>query len=204
MTEEGRMPLGLDPGDLDGHTIEELTDYLDAGRTPADASIDDSPGCALALDALERLRVLTPALMAHDEATEPAPEPGWIQSILSGIALDARSGRRIPLAEPEEGSDLAITEGAVRGLIRAAENVFPGILIGRCRLNGDVTDLDASIGVEVDVSVPFGEPIARLADRLRSEIAARLRVHTRLSVTGIDITVHDIYMNDNYLDGGDR
>ncbi|MGM7667670.1 hypothetical protein [Microbacterium sp. A93] len=192
MTEEGRLPLGLDPGDLGGHTIEELTDYLDAGRTPADPSIDDSSGCALALEALARLRALTPELMARDAAAEPEPEPGWIQSILSGIMLDARSGRRIPLADADEASDLAITEGAVRGLIRAAENVFPGILIGRCRLNGDVTERDAPIGVEVDVSVPFGEPIVQLADRLRSEIFARLRAHTRLAVTGIDITVHDI------------
>ena len=38
--------------DLDGHTIEELSDYLDAGRTPVDASIEGSPGCRIALDAL--------------------------------------------------------------------------------------------------------------------------------------------------------
>lgn len=192
MTERSGLPLGLDPEDLDGHTVEELTDYLDAGRIPPDPSIDDSPGCALALDALERLRALTPALVARDEAAEPAAEPGWVQSILSGIAMDARSGRRIPLVAPDENSDLAITEGAVRGLIRAAENVFPGILIGRCRLDGDLGSHDAEVGVHIDVSVPFGQPIVRLTDRLRAEIAARLRVHTRLRITGIDITVHDI------------
>lgn len=192
MTDEGNLPLGLDISDLDGHTIEELTDYLDAGRTPADPSIEGSPGCVLALDALERLRALTPVLIARDEAAEPAPETSWVQSILSGIAMDARSGRRIPISDPDETSDLAITEGAVRGLIRAAENVFPGILIGRCRLNGDLTASDAEVAVAVDVSVPFGEPIMQLADRLRSEIAARLRRHTRLAVTGIDITIRDI------------
>lgn len=192
MTDEGNLPLGLDISDLDGHTIEELTDYLDAGRTPTDPSIEGSPGCVLALDALERLRALTPVLIARDEAAEPAPETSWVQSILSGIAMDARSGRRIPISDPDETSDLAITEGAVRGLIRAAENVFPGILIGRCRLNGDLTASDAEVAVAVDVSVPFGEPIMQLADRLRSEIAARLRRHTRLAVTGIDITIRDI------------
>lgn len=192
MTDEGRLPLGLEPSDLDGHTIEELTDYLDAGRSPADPSIDDSAGCNLALDALERLRLLTPALIARDEAAEPEVDQGWVQSILSGIAMDARSGRRIPLSDRDGDSDLAITEGAVRGLIRAAENVFPGILIGRCRLVGDVTDSTAEIGVDVDVSVPFGEPIVTLADRLREEIAVRLRTHTRLTISGIDITIHDI------------
>ena len=192
MTEEGRLSLGLDPGDLDGHTIEELSDYLDAGRSPVDPSIEGSPGCVLALDSLERLRGLTSALMARDEAAEPEPEPGWIQGILSGIAMDARSGRRIPLAEPDDASDLAITEGAVRGLIRGAESAFPGILIGRCRLMGDVTDRDAEIGVELDVSVPFGAQIPELAGRLRSEVASRLSRHTHLTVAGIDITVHDI------------
>src|SRR5690606_10365468 len=71
MTDDDATPLGLDPSDLDGHTIEELTDYLDAGREPANSSIDSSAGCVLALDALERLRALTPALMARDEAAEP-------------------------------------------------------------------------------------------------------------------------------------
>lgn len=192
MTDEGNLPLGLDSSDLDGHTIEELTDYLDADRTPADPTIEGSPSCVLALDALERLRALTPALIARDEAAEPEPEASWVQSILSGIAMDARSGRRIPLSDPDETSDLAITEGAVRGVIRAAENVFPGILIGRCRLDGDLTASDAEVAVEVDVSVPFGEPVMQLADRLRSEIAARLNRHTRLAVTGIDITIRDI------------
>ena len=192
MTDDDATPLGLDASDLDGHTIEELTDYLDAGREPANPSIDSSAGCVLALDALERLRALTPALMARDEAAEPEPEPGWIQSILGGITMDARSGRRIPLADADDHSDLAITEGAVRGLIRAAENAFPGILIGRCRLDGDVTARDAEIRVQIDVSVPFGEPITQLAERLRAEIAARLERHTRLTVAGIDIAVHDI------------
>lgn len=192
MTDDSNMPPGFDESELDGHTIEELTDYLEAGRTPANPSIDGSPGCVLALDALERLHALTPALMARDEAAEPEADPSWVRAILAGISIDARSGRRIPLAESDEDSDLAITEGAVRGLIRAAENAFPGVLIGRCTLTGDVTDPRAAIGVAIDMSVPFGEPIVRLADQLRTEVAARLAQHTRLVVTGIDITIRDI------------
>ncbi|WP_369374149.1 hypothetical protein AB1046_08145 [Promicromonospora sp. Populi] len=188
----GPRRLDLGPEGLDGHTIEELTDYLEAGRVPADPSIDGSPACQLALDALERLRGLTPALIAADTAAEPEADDGWVARVLGGIALEAHAGRRIPLTPPEPHADLGITEGAVRGLIRAAENAVPGVLVGRCRFEGDVTELGAPVRVLVDASVPYGEPLPRLADELRLEIAARLRVHTELNVTAIDITVRDV------------
>ncbi|WP_407358520.1 Asp23/Gls24 family envelope stress response protein [Microbacterium sp. LTA6] len=196
MNDEDNAPeqrlLGFEPDDLDGHAIEDLTDYLDAGRAPADPSIDGSPGCQLALDALERLRGLTPALVAADTAAEPAADARWVDRILSGIALDARSGRRIPLASPDPSVDFGVTEGAVRGLIRAAENAVPGVLVGRCRLDGDVTQIGAPIRIDIDVSVPYGQVIPRLADRLRAEVADRLNANTELNVTAIDITIHDI------------
>jgi uncharacterized alkaline shock family protein YloU len=185
-------PLSMEPEDLDGHTIEELSDYLDSGRSPADPSIDESAGCQIALDALERLRALTPELFVSDTAAEPEADETWVQSILAGIALDARAGRRIPIVIDLPGSDAGITEGAVRGVIRAAENTFPGVLIGRCRFEGDVTVPGEPILVRVDVSVAYGLPILDLVDLLRAEIATRLRAHTTLNVTGIDITVSDL------------
>ena len=186
-------PLAFESEDLDGHTIEELSDYLDNGRTPATPSIDQSPGCQIALEALERLRALTPELLAADAAIESEPDEGWVQSILAGITLDARAGRRIPIAVPMPEADLGITEGAVRGLVRAAETAVPGILIGRCRLDGDVTAPGEPVRVRVEASVPYGDPIPSLAGRLREEIGARLTAHTTLNVTGIDILVHDIH-----------
>ncbi len=183
--------LRVEPEDLDGHTIEQLGDYLDAGRQPLDESIERSPGCQLALDALERLRGLTPDLLAADTAAEPAPDESWVQRILGGIVLDARAGRRIPYAAPDRG-DLAITEGAVRGIVRAAENAIPGVLIGRCRLHGDVAASGAPVRIDIEATVPYGRSIARLSDQLRTEIAARLAAHTELNVPGIDILVHDV------------
>lgn len=184
--------LGLEPEDLDGHTLDELTDYLEAGRTPADPSIEGSAGCQLALDALERLSVLTPELLAADSAASGTVDDGWVDRILSGIALDARSGRRIPVASEDERVDLGVTEGAVRGLIRAAEETIPGVLIGRCRLDGDVTDPGVPIAIDVEVSVPYGMPILTLADQLRAEIGARLATHTELNITRIDLTIEDV------------
>lgn len=190
--DDAPTPIALGSEDLDGHTIEELTDYLEAGRTPADPSIDGSPACLLALDALDRLRGLTPALIAADTAAEPEADDGWVRQVLSGIALDAHAGRRIPLPAPGPDADLGITEGAVRGLIRAAENAVPGVLVGRCRFDGDVTKPDAPVRVLVEASAPYGVPLTGVADQLRAEITARLAAHTALNITAVDITIRDV------------
>ncbi|MFE7504140.1 hypothetical protein [Promicromonospora sp. NPDC057488] len=178
--------------DLDGHTIEELSDYLEAGRTPPDPSIEGSAACRLALDALTRLRDLTPDLIAADTAAEPEADDGWVRRILDGIASEARSGRRIPLSAPTPDADLVITEGAVRGLVRAAEGAVPGVLVGRCRFDGDLTTYGSPVRVLVDVSLLYGQPLPAATARLRAEIADRLAAHTALDVTGIDITVSDV------------
>ncbi|MDQ0647319.1 putative alkaline shock family protein YloU [Microbacterium natoriense] len=196
MTDERDAPelrrLGLEPADLDGHTIEQLTDYLDAGRVPADPTIDDSAGCRLALDALERLHAVTGRLMADDEAAEAEADESWVDRVLSGIVLDARSGRRVPIASSSPTADLGITEGAVRGLVRAAENSIPGVLVGRCRLDGDIEQPGAPVRVLLDASVPYGDPISDVVQRLRAEVGVRLRAHTELNVTGIDIVIRDV------------
>ena len=184
--------LGRGPDDLDGHTMEELSEYLDAGREPRDPSIEESAGCRLALDALERLQLLSDEMLEAEAREVPETDEGWMQRILSSIAFDARAGRRIPLPAPEPGVDLGITEGAVRGLVRGAERAVPGIVIGRCRLLGDVTVPDEAVTVSVEISVPYGEPIPRLVELLRSEISSRLRTHTRLRVAGIDVLVSDV------------
>lgn len=196
--------LGLEPEDLDGHTIEELTDYLEAGRSPVDPSIEGSPGCRLALDALERLRALTPELLAHDTAAAGPVDAGWVDHILSGISMDARAGRRIPYLVDDAHIDLGVTEGAVRGLVRAAEEEFPGVLLGRCRLEGDVSVPGAPVAVDVEVSVPYGMPLHRLADDLRATIAARLATHTALQVSRIDLTIHDVALPNRRGDGDDE
>lgn len=199
----GSRDIGVEPEDLDGHTIEELSDYLDAGCEPPDASIEQSPGCQIALDALRRLRALSPELLAADIAAEPEVDEGWVRSVMEGIALDARAGRRIPIAVIDSESDVGITEGALRGMIRAAENTIPGVLIGACRFDGDVMVLGAEVRVRVEVSVPYGGSIPGVADALREEIASRLQAHTTLNVVSIDITVHDIQRHPAVTEGND-
>lgn len=196
MTEEQKAPdvrqLGLEPSDLDGHTLEELSDYLEAGRLPVDPSIEGSPGCQLALDALERLQGLGGQLIEADAAARPEVDDSWVDRILSGIALDARAGRRIPFDESDPSVDFGITEGAVRGLIRSAENAVPGIMVGRSTLDGDVTVVGEPIRIAIEVTAIYGESIPTAVERLRAEIAERLHRQTDLTVTSIDVTVRDI------------
>jgi len=185
-----RLP---DPDDLDGHTIEELSDYLDAGRHPADASIDASPGCQIALTALSRLRSLSGAILETEASTEPEPGESWISAIVQNIGREARAGRSIPVSHPSSTASLALTEGSVRGLIRATGEEAGGLVVGRCRLDGDVTTPGAPVAIHVDVSAYGDESIPAAASRLRAAIDAALRRHTELVVTAIDITVHDIH-----------
>jgi hypothetical protein len=191
--------LGVETAQLNGHTVDELSAYLDAGRTPADLSIDESAGCQIALDAMERLRALAKSLIELDAQTVPPPDESWLSRILEAIASDARAGRRIPISHPAAGADLGITEGAVRGLVRAAETDVDGAIIGRCRLVGDVTIPGEPITVAIDASVVWGRNIQDLADQLRSAITRRLAAHTELNIASVDVTVYDIHQ----LPGGE-
>lgn len=206
MTEEEQTSadlrrLGLEPDDLDGHTIEELTDYLEAGRAPADASIDESPGCQLALDALERLHRLGGELIDADAAAMPVVDESWVDRILGGIALDARAGRRIPYASDDESTDFGITEGAVRGVIRSAENAVAGILVGRTTIDGDVETIGAPVRIGLEVSALYGTSIPRAVESLRREVAERLRHQTDLEIASIDIAVRDVQRFGTWTEG---
>lgn len=189
--------------DLAGHTIEELSDYLDRGLTPPDVTIDASPGCQLALASLRRLRTASRSLLGSDASGEPSRSDGWVQAIIDSISLDVRAGRDVPVHHSMRSARLAVTEGAIRGLVRGAGDGVGGVLVGRCRLDGDVTVPGSPITVLVDVTVLWGENIPAAVDRLRAAVFGDLIKHTELEIAGIDVTVHDIAAPQpgNSLDG---
>ncbi|MFD1715731.1 Asp23/Gls24 family envelope stress response protein [Amnibacterium flavum] len=196
--------LALEPDDLDGHTIDELSDYLDRDMTPPDPSIDGSAGCQIALDALERLREVSRAVLLADQAAPVPPDESWVTRVLLGIAVDARAGRDVPLTSTEPGAELAITEGAIRGLIRAAGDTVGGLLIGRVRLDGDVLVPGAPVRVTVDASVGWGQRIPDVVSRIRDAIHTQLLRHTELNVVAIDVNVHDIHVPEGFVRGVER
>ncbi|KQQ05286.1 MULTISPECIES: Asp23/Gls24 family envelope stress response protein [unclassified Rathayibacter] len=174
--------------------IDELSDYLDRGRIPYDPVIEESPEHRRTLRALERVRALSTALIDDDAERLPAPDDSWFGSILTQVRREARAGRDIPLASVEPDVSLTITEGAVRGLVREAGDSVPGVLVGRCRLVGDIDEPGVEVVVEVTISVFWGVPIAEAAQQVRERIHSRLLTQTELRVSTIDVRVEDVYL----------
>ncbi|TFB54727.1 Asp23/Gls24 family envelope stress response protein [Cryobacterium sp. TMT1-62] len=184
----------MNPSDeLAGHTFEELSDYLDRDRTPADPSIDGFPECEIALRGMQRLRRTQRALLRKDVERESEREDSWVNSILQHINLEARAGRDIPISHPSPTARLSVTEGAVRGILRAAGDGVPNIIVGRCRLDGEVSEPGAPVTVRVDATVLEGKNIPPLAEQLREALYTALSQHTELAVEAVDITIRDLY-----------
>ena len=182
----------LELDDLDGHSIDELADYLDAGMQPPDPTIDGSPACQNALAAILRVRHASLGSLeaaARDEA--PADE-SWIGGVLANISLESRSGRDVPLRAQSESERPVMTEGAIRSLIRRTGDGVPGVLVARCRLEGDVTELAAPIRVVVEVAIMSGPSIVATADLVRTAVAQALAEQTDLVVESIDVVVRDL------------
>lgn len=184
----------VDPDLLDGHTVDELTDYLDAGMMPADPSIDDSPSCQNALAAIARLRSVSRDALDAAALDERPADDGWVSGILANISLEARSGRDIPLRASAPTMHGVITEGSVRALVRRAADDVDGILVGRCALEGDVTELETPIRVRITASVLWGHSIHDAVDRLRAAVIQELLEHTDLTVEGIDVEIRDVLL----------
>jgi len=184
---------GLDPSDLDGHTIEELGDYLDAGRQPRNASIENSPGSRIALDSLARLRRESWAMLEEEAIADPGRDRIWMQNVIANISREAKAGRDIPISHPHPSTTLKITEGSVRGLIRAVGDGTGGAIIGKVTLDGDVTIPREPITVSVTASVYYGQNLAHLARLIRQRIAAELRTQTELNIVAIDVAIQDVH-----------
>jgi len=188
-----RLLDGLDPEDLDGHTIEELSDYLDAGRQPRDDSIENSPGSRIALDALSRLRQESWAMLEVEARTDSATERSWIGRVIANISRESRAGRAIPVSHPDPATHLNISEGSVRGLIRAAGDGTYAALIGTVELVGDVTVPNEEITVNTTASVAYGENLTVVAEVIRQKIAAALHRHTELNIVAINVSIQDVH-----------
>lgn len=179
--------------DLDGHTMEELGDYLDRGRTPYDPSIENSAACRLALTNMARVQELSWSALERESQLDPDRDDAWITGLLDTIKTEIKSGRDVPIAHPDPTLRLALTEAAVRGMIRRAGDTMGGVVMGRCVLDGDVTTPGRPIRVDVTASIEFGLSVQATADQLRVRIAAALDEHTELDVVGIDVTIDDVY-----------
>ena len=194
MTNDPAAPAdfsGDEPEGLDGHTIEQLNDYLDRDRTPSDESIDSSPGCQIALASLERLRGLTNTLLDRDALAEPERDDSWVSSIIANLTREVHAGRDIPITHVSPIARLSVSEGAVRGMIRAAGDSVGGVVTGRCRLEGDVTVLGEPIIVLVEANAFWADSLADAEEGVRRAVRAELERHIELNIATIDVTIED-------------
>jgi hypothetical protein len=194
MTEPSRQPANpspLDNDDLDGHTVESLSDYLDRGRQPRDPAIEASPAAQHALAALSRLRAVAPRVIVADADQFAPKNENWISRILDQIGVQAHAGRDIPIPHDVAGAVLSISEGAVRALVREAGDSVDGLLVERSRLDGDIETPGAPVEIHVVISTFEDFDTASTVSEFQKRVINTLRVHTDLVVANVTVRVHD-------------
>lgn len=176
-----------------GKTLTDLSTYLAHDRLPYDPAIENCAECANALRALQRISSLSRTLIATNAQDLQKPQASWLDGIFSHISTENRAGRDLPLSSFDSSITLAITEGAVRALIRDTGDQIPGLLVGSCRLQGDADTAGAPVRILLTVSVAALAPIPPLIERLRADVYAALRRHTELNLESIDIIVQNLH-----------
>jgi uncharacterized alkaline shock family protein YloU len=202
MNDTSKNSSPLDGDDIDGHTIESLSDYLDRGRLPRDASIEASAAAQHALAALSRLRSVAPRVVAAGADHFAPKNDNWISRILDQIGVQAHAGRDIPISHEVEGAILAISEGAVRALVREAGDLTDGLLVEKSRLDGDVESAGAPVDIRVVVSTFDSADAADVIAEFQERVRTTVQLHTDLVVASVTVQVHKTDLDDDDdLDG---
>lgn len=176
-----------------GKTIEEISDYVESGRSPYDPEIETCPDCLNALDALERAGRLSRDLVAADAAEMPEPSENWFRGVMTAVRAELRAGRSIPLSHPDPRVSVTVTEGAVQALIRASGDAIDGVFVGHSRIVGDVEVPGAPIAIDITASVAWGTSLPAAAAAVRRAVTDALAQHTELNITAVDVTVEDLH-----------
>ncbi|MCK6081601.1 Asp23/Gls24 family envelope stress response protein [Microbacterium sp. EYE_5] len=183
-----------DPSVLDcGRTIEQLSDYVQAGRLPRDPHIESCPECLNAIEALERVGQLSRDLLEDEAARLPRPPESWFEGILSVIHSELRAGRSFPIHHPDPRVTITVTEGAVRSLVRSSADALDGIYLGRTDIVGDAETPGAPVRIELTASVAWGRSIPELTAALRTVVYRVLAEHTELNVTAVNVAVEELH-----------
>ncbi|WP_141718775.1 Asp23/Gls24 family envelope stress response protein [Curtobacterium sp. ER1/6] len=100
----------------------------------------------------------------------------------------------MPVAHPDPRLRLALTEAAVRGLVRRAGDTMGGVVMGRCVLAGDLEQPGATVRIDVTAGLAYGEPAEPTAERLRRTVTETVQRHTGLVVEAVDVRFDDVYL----------
>lgn len=175
-------------------TLEELSDYLDAGREPRRPDIEGDPESTATLGRLEALRSASLDLLDADVsgAGVSGADDSWIAAVLTSIRTTAHAGRDIPVPDDDATATLVVTEGALRGLVRALGDEVPGVVVRRTRFTGDVTVPGGLVDVEVSIAVTADAPVRDRAEVVRVMVEDVLAAHAPFAVRSIVVRVADL------------
>lgn len=188
--------LGVDDGELiDGFTLTELEDYVEAGREPRRSDIESSPDALRMVVGLEQVMALTRRAVDDADAL-PQPSIDWFDRIRGFLSREVRSGQALPLRHELAEDALTVDEAAVRSYLRAVVDGIEGVLTVRTHFVGEVTRLDAPVEVTVIISTAYGQPIQPRTRRVREEVSRVLSRHTDLNVVSLDIRVTDLHSSE--------
>ncbi|WP_156364528.1 hypothetical protein [Curtobacterium sp. Leaf261] len=177
----------------DGFTLDELNDYLDDDRTPANPAIDASPEAGRVLDRLAALRDASWQLLEADATAHETADRAWIDRVLASVRGTARAGRDVPVPDPDPAARLIVTEGAIRAAVRHAGDAVEGVVVRRVRLRGDVTIPGVPIDVDVTASIEVGRPIAPITEALHAAAAEAIGQHAPFPVGTLTVHVVDVH-----------
>lgn len=173
-------------------TLDELSDYLDTDRTPVRTDIETDPDAVAALDRLQALRTASRDLL-DDEVSAGADER-WISSVLASIRTTAHAGRDIPVPDDDPAAHLVVTEGALRGLVRALGDDVPGVVVRRTRFTGDVGVPGGDVDVDVTIVATLEASVADRAEALRAHVTSVLGAHAPFRIRSLVVRVADVVL----------
>lgn len=176
-----------------GKTVDELSDYLAAGRLPYDPDIETCPECLNALDALERVGMLSRSLLEREARELPPPPANWFDRIMDVFRSEMRVGRSLPVQHPDPRVQITITEGAVRALVRSVGDEIDGLYIGRVDIDGDAEVPGAPVEVNIAGTIGWEQSVLDATALLRSAVYEALAQHTDLNVVAVNVTIEDVH-----------
>lgn len=171
-------------------SLEELSDYLDADRTPPRPDIDGDAEATAALTRLESLRSATRDLLDAEAAGDE--DAGWISAVLASVRTTAHAGRDIPVRDDDPSSTLVVTEGALRQLVRALGDEIPGVVVRRTRFTGELETAGGPVDVEVSIVASADGPVHLRAEAFGSLVEQTLAAHAPFVVRSLVVRVADL------------
>lgn len=169
-------------------SIEELNDYLDAGKQPPRPEIDNDPQAASMLSLLERLRELTAVM--REEESQPLDKEAWWSRITVVLTDEMRAGRQIALSKPQADGSTTVSEGELKAFIRGIGDARECV-VTKVKVAGDFDTPGAPLTLTLRLTVPVGR-IPDNAEQLRQAVYREVSEQYALNIAETNVTVADI------------